>query len=291
MVISSSYGFVPSKQTLTGRDDHQPSSTITSIEVDILPAPVPLSPSSVFGKPITPGTAKFNKAFVNFAKTTIFDSYFDESSLPRNEMLSRSFARFYALETIARMPYFAFLSVLHLYETMGWWRRADYIKMHFSEEWNELHHLLIMESMGGNKKWGDKFLAQHSAFAYFWFIAGCYVFNPTLAYNFNQVVEEHAYHTYDEFLKEFEEELKVIDAPKVAKDYYRDGDLYLFDDMHTCKESLNEASDAPTARRRPKMETLYDTFMAIRDDEAEHVKTMIHLQKQDGDIQLCDVEY
>ena len=70
--------------------------------------------------------------------------------------------------------------------------------MHFSEEWNELHHLLIMESMGGNKKWGDKFLAQHSAFAYFWFIAGCYMFNPTLAYNFNQVVEEHAYHTYDE---------------------------------------------------------------------------------------------
>ena len=92
-------------------------------------------------------------------------------------------------------------------------------------------------------------------------------------------------------MKEFEEELKGIDAPKVAKDYYRDGDLYLFDDMHTCKEPLNDGTDEPTVRRRPKMETLYDTFMAIRDDEAEHVKTMIHLQKQDGDIQLCDVEY
>lgn len=39
----------------------------------------------------------------------------------------------------------AFISVLHLYETLGWWRRADYLKVHFAESWNELHHLLIME--------------------------------------------------------------------------------------------------------------------------------------------------
>ena len=39
----------------------------------------------------------------------------------------------------------AFISVLHLYETFGWWRRADYIKVHFAESMNEFHHLLIME--------------------------------------------------------------------------------------------------------------------------------------------------
>lgn len=39
----------------------------------------------------------------------------------------------------------AFMSVLHLYETFGWWRRADYLKVHFAESWNEMHHLLIME--------------------------------------------------------------------------------------------------------------------------------------------------
>ena len=64
VIVNVGYGFVPSKKTLAGRDDHQPSSTITSIEVDILPAPVPLSPSSVFGKPITPGTAKVCLYFV-----------------------------------------------------------------------------------------------------------------------------------------------------------------------------------------------------------------------------------
>ena len=26
------------------------------------------------------------------------------------------------LETVARIPYFAFISMLHLYETLGWWR-------------------------------------------------------------------------------------------------------------------------------------------------------------------------
>jgi hypothetical protein len=39
----------------------------------------------------------------------------------------------------------AFISVLHLYETFGWSRKADYIKVHFAESWNEFHHLLIME--------------------------------------------------------------------------------------------------------------------------------------------------
>ena len=39
----------------------------------------------------------------------------------------------------------AFMSVLHMYESFGWWRRADYLKVHFAESWNEMHHLLIME--------------------------------------------------------------------------------------------------------------------------------------------------
>ncbi|XP_038986087.1 ubiquinol oxidase 4, chloroplastic/chromoplastic-like isoform X2 [Phoenix dactylifera] len=55
------------------------------------------------------------------------------------------YARFFVLETIARVPYFAFISVLHMYESFGWWRRADYLKVHFAESWNEMHHLLIME--------------------------------------------------------------------------------------------------------------------------------------------------
>ncbi|KAK7293588.1 hypothetical protein RJT34_16457 [Clitoria ternatea] len=58
----------------------------------------------------------------------------------------RHYARFFVLETIARVPYFAFMSVLHMYESFRWWRRADYLKVHFAESWNKMHHLLIMEN-------------------------------------------------------------------------------------------------------------------------------------------------
>ncbi len=35
---------------------------------------------------------------------------------------NRPIQRFWFLETVARMPYFAYISMLHLYETLGWWR-------------------------------------------------------------------------------------------------------------------------------------------------------------------------
>ncbi len=43
--------------------------------------------------------------------------------------------RFFVLETVARIPYFASMSVLHLYESLGLWRAgADLRKLHFAEE-------------------------------------------------------------------------------------------------------------------------------------------------------------
>jgi hypothetical protein len=48
------------------------------------------------------------------------------------------------LETVARIPYFAYISILHLYESLGFWRAAAELrKIHFAEEWNELHHLQV----------------------------------------------------------------------------------------------------------------------------------------------------
>lgn len=50
-----------------------------------------------------------------------------------------SFGRFFMLETVARMPYFSYITMLHLYETLGFWRRsADIKRIHFAEEWNEV---------------------------------------------------------------------------------------------------------------------------------------------------------
>lgn len=177
----------------------------------------------------------------------------------------RNYARFFVLETIARVPYFSFISVLHMYESFGWWRKSDYLKVHFAESWNEMHHLLIMEELGGNSWWFDRFLAQHIAVFYYFMTVFMYALSPRMAYHFSECVEHHAYETYDKFIKEQGDELKKLPAPEVAVRYYSGGDLYLFDEFQTSK--------LPNSRR-PKIDNLYDVFLNIRDDEGEHCKTM-----------------
>ena len=145
----------------------------------------------------------------------------------------RDYSRFYALETVARVPYFSFLSVLHLYETLGFWRRADYLKVHFAQTMNEFHHLLIMESLGGDDKFRDRFFAQHMAVGYYGIACLMYLVSPRMAYNLSEQVEEHAYHTYDVFLRENEERLKRQSPPPIAVHYYQEGDLFLFDEFQT----------------------------------------------------------
>lgn len=219
------------------------------------------NPSTKFGSPLSDTVKDINRFSVGFLKGAIFDTVFAGKD--------RDIARFYALETIARVPYFSYLSVLHVYETLGKWRRAKYLKLHFAESWNELHHLLIMEELGGADKFFDRFLAQHIAFGYYAVVIALYLINPVEAYNLNEDVEEHAYSTYRDYLIENEEMLKGMPAPQAAIDYYVDGDMYMFDEFQTDCEL-----------RRPKIENLYDVFVAIRDDEAAHVNTMKLLQTE-----------
>jgi len=177
----------------------------------------------------------------------------------------RDYPRFFVLETIARVPYFAFISVLHMYESFGWWRKSDYLKVHFAESWNEMHHLLIMEELGGNAWWFDRFLAQHIAIFYYFMTVFMYALSPRMAYHLSECVETHAFETYDKFIKEKGDELKKLAPSKVAVKYYTEEDLYLFDEFQTAR--------LPNTRR-PIIQNMYDVFMNIRDDEAEHCKTM-----------------
>lgn len=78
-----------------------------------------------------------------------------------------------------------------------WWinfraKTECYLQVHFAEEWNELHHLQIMESLGGDQMWWDRFLAQHSAIFYFWVLILFYTFAPRMAYVFSELVEVSA---------------------------------------------------------------------------------------------------
>eukprot|EP00270_Netrium_digitus_P019752 TRINITY_DN7871_c0_g2_i1.p1 TRINITY_DN7871_c0_g2~~TRINITY_DN7871_c0_g2_i1.p1 ORF type:complete len:599 (+),score=109.40 TRINITY_DN7871_c0_g2_i1:254-1798(+) len=189
----------------------------------------------------------------------------------------RPFQRFWFLETVARMPYFSYISMLHLYETLGWWRvGAEVRKVHFAEEWNEMNHLKIMESLGGDKLWVDRFFAQHAAFFYYWILNGMFLISPKVAYNFSELIEMHAVDTYGSFVDQNEELLKSLPPPPAAISYYNSGDLYMFDEFQT--------SRVPESRR-PVIESLYDVFCAIRDDEYEHVKTMVACQALDSRVE------
>lgn len=175
-------------------------------------AKVSAASSYVPGGRVPAVVAEANKAIVSSIKDALVAVYGD-----------RHYARFHALETIARVPYFAYTSVLHLYETLGWRRRADLMKIHFAESWNELHHLLIMEELGGNAEWLDRLVAVHLAFFYYWMAIALYMASPETAYNLNEMVERHAYDTYDKFLETHEEELKALPPPQIAKEYYQTG--------------------------------------------------------------------
>jgi hypothetical protein len=61
--------------------------------------------------------------------------------------------------------------------------------VHFAEEWNELHHLQIMESLGGDRQWIDRFLAEHAGVIYYWVIIAFYAASPSASYAFSELVE------------------------------------------------------------------------------------------------------
>uniref|UniRef100_A0A7S0SJB7 Ubiquinol oxidase n=1 Tax=Mantoniella antarctica TaxID=81844 RepID=A0A7S0SJB7_9CHLO len=189
----------------------------------------------------------------------------------------KAIERFWFLETVARMPYFAYTTCLHLYETMGWYRAAELRRVHFAEEWNELHHLLIMESMGGDKRWRDRFLGQHAAVFYYWVLVVVFFVAPSWSYKFSEMLETHAVSTYGEFISENAEKLAKLPAPPIARAYYQEGDLYMFD----ADSDLVRNAVGGDPRRAP-CETLLDVFRNILADELEHVKTMALCQDYDS---------
>jgi len=216
------------------------------------------------------------------------------------------FERFYILlATILRVPYFAYLSVMHLQETFGQRyttpttpatttttstttqvlsddittttdntnntdndivdntnshnhlhtyydvirdeERIQTMRLHYAQADNELHHLLIIESLlprrnseseseiesgsdsddnynssrGDNTKtmsmpsisWVDRFVANSISCFYFGYIVMIYGLcgQQHVAYQLHELVQESAYQTYHSFLLDYEEELKQDD--------------------------------------------------------------------------------
>ena len=86
--------------------------TIQEREPAPLTSPVAAATSALEARTMDEGIYGFNKKLID----TVYDIICFLYPVKGN---ARDFARFYVLETVARVPYFAYLSVMHLRETFG----------------------------------------------------------------------------------------------------------------------------------------------------------------------------
>ena len=180
----------------------------------------------------------------------------------------RPIQRFWFLETVARMPYFSYVAILHMYETLGWWSIDSQLRaIHNEEDANEGNHLLIMESLGGNARWSDRFIAHHSAMLYYAVLVVLFLVSPKTAYNSSELLEMHAVDTYSQFLAENEDALRSLPPPLSALEYYNARSA-------TASRGIAAGPDA--------VENLYDVFEAICSDERVHADSMRVLKNTDA---------
>ena len=136
----------------------------------------------------------------------------------------------------------------------------------------EFHHLLIMESLGGDQPYWVRFMAQHSALAYYLALCILWMVSPTLSYKFSEMLETHAVDTYGQFVDENEDKLKQLPPSLVAVEYYTVG---VSDPMFGEYQTAS-VTNPHRGIRKPgtNLRSLYDVFVAIRNDEGDHVQTM-----------------
>ena len=130
--------------------------------------------------------------------------------------------RFWVLETIARAPYFAFLSVLHLRESLGLRTDSHYylMKEHFAQTVNETEHLTEMELRGGADRWIDRFFAYHLVLFYYWTMVVYYFVAPVSAYQLNSGIEFHATETYLNYFWDHQDDTKIAEIAVDEMNHY-----------------------------------------------------------------------
>ena len=131
-----------------------------------------------------------------------------------------------------------------------------------------------MESLGGDQPYWVRFLAQHSAIAYYVALCLLWMISPSLSYKFSEMLETHAVDTYGQFLDENEVKLKALPPSLVAVEYYTLGvSDPMFGEYQTA--SVSDPNRGGSVRKPGlDLRSLYDVFLAIQNDEGDHVQTM-----------------
>lgn len=170
----------------------------------------------------------------------------------------QTYAKFYVLETIARIPYFSYLAVLHLYQSFGQHPALELLDLHYKETVNEEYHLMIMEELGGAEKWYNRWIAKFLGLLYYGAVFILYIISPASGYFLMEKVESFAAKSYTEFLDIKEGILKATKAEGFALKYY-------FSNKGRMTEIEEDKDFVPT---------LFDVFTSIRNDELVHVSDM-----------------
>ena len=167
----------------------------------------------------------------------------------------RTLSKFKVLEVIARVPYqaweqVAYIAMTHTYSEPGFARRVfEFVKESRAQQDNEQWHLLILEEMVQKSGIGENYLQarilpQAVAFIYYHVSWLLYVIDPKESYSLNADFEDHAEHSYMEFVRdnpEFETRPFVSDFENDYGKFASWADLFRqigLDERHHKLESL-----------------------------------------------------
>lgn len=174
-----------------------------------------------------------------------------------------SYLKFRAVEVIARVPYFSWISVAYTLLTLFYFdadkarRLSDTVRYARFAEDNETMHVVVVSQLARAE--GRAGVIRHTlvpmlfAFFYFWSSYILYLIKPRYSYELNYMFESHAFAQYDRFLEIAGDELKKKPITSEFLDWYG---------------------------RYPRSQ--YEFFLSVRNDEIIHRNTsleQIHVKR------------
>lgn len=168
-----------------------------------------------------------------------------------------SYLKFRAVEVIARVPYHSWAAVAHTLLTLFYRDEKRALKLcednnfaRLSQE-NETMHVIVISKLAQEEQ-KDSFIVHTLipilfALFYYWMSYVMYLVQPRWSLQLNYLFEDHAFHQYDEFIRENEEKLK---NKIVASDFL----------LWYGRDPLSQ----------------YEFFQSVRNDEIIHRNKSIH---------------
>lgn len=129
-----------------------------------------------------------------------------------------SYIKFRAIEVIARVPYHSWAAVAHTLLTLFYRDEAKALRLcednnfaRLSQE-NETMHVIVISKLAEHEQPGNPLthtaIPMFFAFFYYWISYLLYLTKPRWSLELNYLFEDHAFHQYDQFLRENEAALR-----------------------------------------------------------------------------------